>query len=222
MCMCVCICISHMYTFAQTRIHTIHLNNIHPKRHMCTCSMIHTNTLTNGRSCSHVCMDMCTCVYVCYSMYMYVCIYIAHLHIDAAVPCTMHVCNVHAQRHICTCTTIHTHTHTRTSGRSCSRVYMDLRTCVYVCHKCTWACMCIHTSISHIYILTQTRIHTIYAYNMHGKRPMYTCTMIHTYKHTHERPLMQSYLYGCVYLCISLSQCVCMYACMYLYYTSIR
>jgi len=103
------------------------------------------------------------------------------------------------------------HTHTRTSGRSCSRVYMDVCTCVYVCHKCTWACMCIHTSISHIYILTQTRIPKIYAYNMYGKRPMYACTMIHTYKHIHEWPLMQSCLYGCVYLCTSLSQCVCVY-----------
>jgi len=105
--------------------------------------MIHTNTLTNDRSCSHVCMDICTCVYVCYSMYVYVCIYIAHLHIDAAVLRTMFVYNVHAQRHMCTCTTIRTHTHARVDAHvvvsiwMCVRVYMCVtnargRVCVYI------------------------------------------------------------------------------------------
>jgi len=39
---------------------------------------VHTNTRMSGRSCSLVCMDECTRVYVCDSMYVYVyvCMYV--------------------------------------------------------------------------------------------------------------------------------------------------
>jgi len=140
--MCVHVSISHMFTLTQTRIHTIHIYNMHTKRHMCTCTMIHTNTHMSGRSCSLVCMDVCTCVYVYHNVYvcMRVCIYIIHLHIDTDASYTIHIYNVHAKKHIRTYTTIHTHV--RMSGHSCSlsvwmcvRVYMwvtNVRVCVCV------------------------------------------------------------------------------------------
>ena len=74
--------------------------------------MIPTDTLMSGRSCSLVCMDMCTCVYVCYSMYVYVCMYIAHLHIDADALYTMHEHNTLAKEtHVYLYHNLHTHTH---------------------------------------------------------------------------------------------------------------
>jgi len=66
------ISISYVFTLTRTRIHTIHVNIIHTKRHIYECTMIHTNTRMSGRSCSLVCMDIGTCVYVCDSMYVYV------------------------------------------------------------------------------------------------------------------------------------------------------
>jgi len=74
--------------------------------------------------------------------------HITHQHIDVTAPCTMHICNVHTKKHMCTCVTVHTHT--RMSGHTynlsvwmCARVYMcvtNVRLCVrvYVClyHTC--------------------------------------------------------------------------------------
>ena len=180
MCMCVHMSISYMYTLAQTRIHTIHVNNTHGKRHLCTCTLIHTNTHMSGRSCSLVCVDVCTCLYVYHNAYvcMHVCIFIKHLYIDTDAPYTIHVYNIHAKKHMCTYTTIHTHAHM--SGHSCSlSVWMCVR--VYVCHKCACTCLCVYISISYMYTLKQTRvIHAIHVNNMHQKRHMCTCTMIHT------------------------------------------
>ena len=115
MCTCVYIFISHMYTLTQTRIHTMHVYNMHGKRHMCTCAMIHTNTHMSGRSCSLVCMDVCICVYVYHTVYvcMRVCICITHLYIDTDAPYTIHVHNIRAKKHVYIYHNSYTHAHER-------------------------------------------------------------------------------------------------------------
>jgi len=178
---CMYMYITHVHIDTDTHTHSIHIQHTWKKTHV---YMYHDHTKTHmsDYSCSLVYMDVYTCkcldhiAYVC----MRVCIYIMHLYVDTDAPYTILVYNVHAKRHMCTYTTIHTHTHM--SSHSCSlSVWMCVR--VYVCHKCACTCMCVHISISYMNLLKQTRIiHTIHVNNIHPKRHMYKCTMIHTNK----------------------------------------
>jgi len=154
MCMCVHVSISYMYTLTQTRMSTIHVNNMHGKRHMCTCTMIHTSTHMSGRSCSLVCMDVCTCVSQC--VYVCVSIYLCHalnIDTDANTQCTY---TTYMQKDTCAIVTQFIQTHYM-SGRSCSLVCMDMRTFVDMCHTvCTYVCVCICIYIIHLHLDTRT------------------------------------------------------------------
>jgi len=103
---------SYVFTLTQTHKHTIHVHDIHAKRHMYKCTMIHTNTRMSGRLCSFVCVDICTCVRVCYSMY--VCVYVC-----------MYLCMYVSMSHTCTLTQTHYTQYTYTT-------YMRRDTCVHV------------------------------------------------------------------------------------------
>ena len=156
-CMCVHMLISYMYTLTQTCIHTIHVYNMHGKRHMCTCAMIHANTHMSGRSCSLVCMDVCICVSQC--VYVCVCIYLCHaLHIDtdANTQCT-YTKYMQKDRGVVVTQFIHAH---YMSGRSCSLVCMDVCTSVDMCHTvCVYVCVCICIYIKHPHLDPRTFIY---------------------------------------------------------------
>jgi len=203
---------------------------MHGKRHMCTCTMIHTNTHMSDRSCSHVCMDVFTCVHGYHNVYvcMRVCIRITHLYIDTDTPYTIHVYNTHAKKNTRTCTTIYTHT--RMSGHSCS-VSLWMCVSVYMCVTNMRVWVCVYISISYVFALTRSRIHTIHVNIIHTKRHIYKCTMIHTNTRMSGRSCslvcidigtcvyvcdsMYVYVYVCIYVCMY-EVYVCMYLCMYL------
>ena len=141
------------------------------RRHMCTCTTICTHTRMGDRSCSLVCMDVCTCVYVCHkraSMCTCVCISMSHMYtLTQTRHHTIPVCNMHGKRHMCKCTM----THTKVS-------------------ICALQCICVYACI----YLYHTSIHW-HRCTIHNTRIPRTCKETHvyiyhnSYAHAHERSL---------------------------------